>query len=152
MVNGKTKPSCTVFRPLNGSQTNSIVYMSTTTWFSCVVSQQIGTSLPIASPLYVQDHTVVQNSSCFLYSPSHYLPFVFLLLQLLLINLLIDVRLSQILMNGKFHAEAHVRNLNMCSRTRTHSLLWYDVTSYDAVNVRCILYFYEFFIKVDFRF
>ena len=36
--------------------------------------------LPIASRMYMWDHTVVQTKSCFLYSPSHYLPVVFLLL------------------------------------------------------------------------
>jgi len=39
-------------------------------------------------------------------------------------------------MQGKFHEGAQVHNLNMCSKTETHSLLWYDVTSYNAVDVR----------------
>jgi len=45
--------------------------------------------------------------------------------------------MSQILMEGKYHGRAHVRIINMCSRTETHSLLWYDVTSYNAVDVQC---------------
>ena len=43
--------------------------------------------------------------------------------------------LSQILTEGKFHGGAYVRDLKMRSRTETHSLLWYDVTSHNAVNV-----------------
>ena len=35
------------------------------------------------------------------------------------------------LMEGTFHGGAHVLNLNMCSRTETHSVLSFDV------HVRC---------------
>ena len=45
--------------------------------------------------------------------------------------------LSQILMEGKFHVGAHVRDLNMFSRTETHCLLSCDVTSHNAVDVLC---------------
>ena len=78
------------------------------------------TFLPIASRMYMWGHKFVQNKSCFFVFTKSV---VFLLLQLLMTDSLIGVGLSQLLMESNYHGGADVRDLNMCIRTETHSLL-----------------------------